>query len=204
MSASPSANGAQRHGFRWRIALPAAVLIAAVIAAALFWRSHKSVKLTEKDTIVLADFDNKTGDAVFDDTLKQGLSVQLEQSPSLELVSENKVNQTLKMMGRSAGDRLKPEVAREVCQRTGSKVMLTSSIVGLGSQYVIGLKAVNCSTTDVLAEAQERAASKEAVLNALILAKADADQNRGAKRFEVAPRVSWRPRHHQRYCAGSR
>ena len=126
-----------------------------------------AAKLTDKDTIVLADFDNKTGDAVFDDTLKQGLSVQLEQSPFLDLVSERKVNETLKLMGRPAGDRLTPEVTREVCQRTGSKAMLTGSIAGLGSQYVIGLKAVNCNTGDVLAEAQEQAAGKEAVLKAL-------------------------------------
>jgi eukaryotic-like serine/threonine-protein kinase len=104
---------------------------------------------------------------VFDDTLRQGLSVQLEQSPFLSVISDSKVNQTLKMMGRPAGDRLTPEVTREVCQRTGSKAMLTSSIVGLGSQYVIGLKAVNCQSGDVLAEAQEQAAGKEGVLKAL-------------------------------------
>jgi tetratricopeptide (TPR) repeat protein len=124
-------------------------------------------RLTDKDTIVLSDFDNKTGDSVFDDTLKQGLSVQLEQSPFLALVSERRVNETLKLMGRPAGDRLTPEVTREVCQRTGSKAMLTGSIAGLGSQYVIGLKAMNCNTGDVLAEAQEQAAGKEAVLKAL-------------------------------------
>jgi tetratricopeptide (TPR) repeat protein len=124
-------------------------------------------RLTDKDTIVLCDFDNKTGDSVFDDTLKQGLSVQLEQSPFLALVSDRKVNETLKLMGRPAGDRLTPEVTHEVCQRTGSKAMLTGSIAGLGSQYVIGLKAVNCNTGDVLAEAQEQAAGKEAVLKAL-------------------------------------
>src|SRR5258708_36065601 len=123
--------------------------------------------LTDKDTIVLADFDNKTGDALFDDTLKQGLFVQLEQSPFLELVSENKVNQTLKMMGRPTGDRLTSEMAREVCQRTSSKAMLTGSIAGIGSQFVIGLKAVNCDTGDVLAGAQEQAAGKEGVLRAL-------------------------------------
>src|ERR1019366_6701766 len=122
---------------------------------------------TDKDTIVLSDFDNKTGDAVFDDTLKQGLSVQLEQSPFLAVVSDSKVNQTLKLMGRSAGDRLTPEVTHEVCQRTGSKAMLTGSIAALGSQYVIGLKAVNCNTGDVLAEVQEQAAGKEAVLKSL-------------------------------------
>ena len=124
-------------------------------------------RLTDKDTIVLSDFNNKTGDSVFDDTLKQGLSVQLEQSPFLALVSERKVNDTLKLMGRPAGDRLTPEVTREVCQRTGSKAMLAGSIAGLGTRYVIGLKAVNCNTGDVLAEAQEQAASKEAVLKAL-------------------------------------
>ena len=120
-----------------------------------------------KDTIVLADFDNKTGDTVFDDTLRQGLSVQLEQSPFLDLVSQRELNETLKLMGRSGGERLTSEVAREVCQRVGSNVVLTGSIAGLGSQYVIGLKAVNCNTGDVLAEAQEQAAGKEAVLTAL-------------------------------------
>ena len=130
-------------------------------------RIEQSNRLTDKDTIVLSDFNNTTGDSVFDDTLKQGLAVQLEQSPFLNLVSDRKVNETLKLMGRPAGDRLTPEVTREVCQRTGSKAMLTGSIAGLGSQYVIGLKAVNCDTGDVLAEAQEQAAGKEAVLKAL-------------------------------------
>jgi eukaryotic-like serine/threonine-protein kinase len=155
-------------GRLWKILIPAAAILVAAIGGWLYFRSHQTAKaLTEKDTIVLADFDNKTGDAVFDDTLKQGLSVQLEQSPFLELVSDNKVNQTLKMMGRPAGDRLTPEVAREVCQRTSSKAMLTGSIAGIGSQFVIGLKAVNCNTGDVLAGAQEQAAGKEAVLKSL-------------------------------------
>ncbi len=146
----------------------AAILCALLVAGGLYYRSHRqSNRLTDKDTIVLSDFDNKTGDPVFDDTLKQGLSVQLEQSPFLDLISERKVNETLKLMGRPAGDRLTSEVTREVCQRTSSKAMLTGSIAGLGSQYVIGLKAVNCNTGDVLAEAQEQAAGKEAVLKAL-------------------------------------
>ncbi len=144
------------------------ILVAAAIGGTLYFRSRQAMtRLTDKDTIVLSDFDNKTGDSVFDDTLKQGLSVQLEQSPFLALLSEQRVNETLKLMGRPAGDRLTPEVTREVCQRTGSKAMLTGSIAGLGSQYVIGLKAVNCNTGDVLAEAQEQAAGKEAVLKAL-------------------------------------
>jgi serine/threonine protein kinase/DNA-binding winged helix-turn-helix (wHTH) protein/tetratricopeptide (TPR) repeat protein len=153
----------------WKVLVPAAlVLVAAAIGGTLYFRSRQATtRLTDKDTIVLSDFDNKTGDSVFDDTLKQGLSVQLEQSPFLALLSEGTVSETLKLMGRPAGDRLTPEVTREVCERTGSKAMLTGSIAGLGSQYVIGLKAVNCNTGDVLAEAQEQAAGKEAVLKAL-------------------------------------
>ncbi len=151
----------------WKIAVPI-LLVALLVAGGLYYRSHQqSKRLTDKDTIVLSDFDNKTGDAVFDDTLKQGLSVQLEQSPFLGLLSADKVNETLKLMGRPAGDHLTANVTREVCQRTGSKAMLNGSIAGLGSQYVIGLKAVNCNTGDVLAQAQEQAAGKEAVLKAL-------------------------------------
>jgi serine/threonine protein kinase/tetratricopeptide (TPR) repeat protein len=143
-------------------------LLAAVLAAGgLYYRSRQAKPLTDKDSIVLSDFTNTTGDSVFDDTLKQGLSVQLEQSPFLNLVSDRRVNETLKLMGRPAGDRLTPEITREVCQRTNSKAMLTGSIAPLGSQYVIGLKAVDCNTGDVRAEAQEQAAGKEAVLKAL-------------------------------------
>ena len=116
---------------------------------------------------------------MFDDTLKQGLRIQLEQSPFLDLISERKVNGALKLMGRSAGEPLTPEVAREVCQRTGSKAMVMGSIAGLGSQYVIGLKAVNCDTGDVLAEAQEQAAGKEAVLKALDRATVSVRSNLG-------------------------
>ena len=145
----------------------AAVFVLLAVAGGIYYRSHQYKTLTDKDSIVLSDFDNKTGDPVFDDTLKQGLAVQLEQSPFLDLISDRKVNETLKLMGRVAGDRLTPELTREVCLRTGSKAMLTGSIAGLGSQYVVGLKAVNCDTGDLLAEAQEQAASKEAVLKAL-------------------------------------
>ena len=151
---------------RWKIAIPV-LLGAALVAGGLYYRSHQAKPLTDEDSIVLSDFTNTTGDGVFDDTLKQGLSAQLEQSPFLNLVSDSMVNETLKLMGRPAGDRLTPEVTREVCQRTSTKAMLAGSIAGLGSQYVIGLKAVNCDTGDVLAEAQEQAAGKEAVLKAL-------------------------------------
>ena len=143
-----------------------AVVIGLAVGGWLF-HSRKAHALTDKDTIVLSDFDNKTGDAVFDDTLKQGLAMQLEQSPFLDLLSDRKVNETLKLMGHSPDDRLTANVAREVCQRTGSKATLTGSIAALGSQYVIGLKAENCNTGDVLAEVQERASAKEAVLKAL-------------------------------------
>ncbi len=152
---------------RWVTVAGMVVLAIGLAIGAWLFHTRKAQALTNKDTIVLADFDNKTGDAVFDDTLRQGLSIQLEQSPFLSMISDSKVNQTLKMMGRPTGDRLTPEVTREVCQRTGSKAMLTGSIAGLGSQYVIGLKAVNCQSGDLLAEAQEQAAGEEGVLKAL-------------------------------------
>jgi len=153
----------------WKFAA-AGVLLAAFVGGALYFRSRQrppTNSLTDRDTIVLADFTNTTGDAVFDDTLKQGLFVQLEQSPFLQLISERKANDTLKLMGRAPGERLTEAVTREICLRTSSKAMLTGSITSLGSRYVIGLTAVNCNSGDVLAEAQEQAASKEAVLNAL-------------------------------------
>ena len=151
---------------KWAVIAGAAVVVLLALAGWLYF-ARRARALTNKDTIVLSDFENKTGDAVFDDTLRQGLSVQLEQSPFLSMISDSKVNQTLKLMGHPAGDKLTPEVTREVCQRTGSKAMLTGSIVGLGSQYVIGLKAVNCQSGDMMAEAQEQATSKEGVLKSL-------------------------------------
>jgi serine/threonine protein kinase/tetratricopeptide (TPR) repeat protein len=155
-----------RTSTRWGAVTGATLLVIGLAVGGWLFFSRQVHALTDKDTIVLADFTNKTGDAVFDDTLRQGLSVQLEQSPFLSMISDSKVNQTLKMMGRP-GDRLTPEVTREVCQRTGSKAMVTGSIAGLGSQYVVGLEAVNCQSGDLLAETQEQAASKERVLKAL-------------------------------------
>jgi serine/threonine protein kinase/tetratricopeptide (TPR) repeat protein len=156
---------------KW-VAIAGAVAVVLPAIAGWLYFARRARALTNKDTIVVSDFENKTGDTVFDDTLRQGLSVQLEQSPFLSMISDSKVNQTLKMMGRPAGDRLTPEVTREVCQRTGSKAMLTGTIAGLGSQYVIGLKAVNCQSGDLLAEAQEQATGKEGVLKALDAAAA--------------------------------
>ena len=144
-----------------------ALLLAALVAIGLHYRSRQPKPLTDKDTIVLSDFDNKTSDPVFDDTLKQGLAAQLEQAPFFELVSESKVNDALKRMGREAGSPLRRDVAQEVCQRVGGAVMLAGSIAQLGSQYVVGLNAVNCSTGDVLVEVQQQASSKEMVLKAL-------------------------------------
>lgn len=165
--AGASASAPSRTNYR-TLGIVACLIMAAAGAGSFYVRAHRPTKaLTANDTIVVADFENKSGDAVFDDALKQGLSVQLEQSPFLALVSDRKVNATLKLMGRAPGDRLTPEVARDVCQRTGSKAMVAGSIAPLGSQYVIGLQAVNCSTGDVLADAQEQAAGKEQVLKAL-------------------------------------
>ncbi|HLI62183.1 MAG TPA: hypothetical protein VKV05_02205, partial [Terriglobales bacterium] len=157
----------RRKPSAWLIAGLALLFLALVAIAGHYWRTQKVSALNEKDTVVLADFKNNTGDPVFDDTLKQGLAVELEQSPFLDLISDSKVNQTLKLMGRTAGDRLTPEDTREVCQRTGSRAMVIGSIAELGSQYVIGLKAEDCNTGDVMAEAETEATGKEKVLTAL-------------------------------------
>ena len=124
-------------------------------------------KLTDKDRIVLADFTNTTGDPLFDGTLRQGLAVQLEQSPFLSLVSEERVQQVMPLMGQRADSRLTPELAREICERTGSTAVLDGSIASLGKQYVLGLRARNCHTGDVLDEEQVQATRKEDVLNSL-------------------------------------
>ncbi len=168
VSAAVAVMAGQPRSGRWKILVPAAVvLMAAVVGGGLYFRSHSATTLTEKDTIVLADFANSTGDAVFEDTLKQALSVALNQSPFLNVLSDDKVAATLQMMARPAGTKLTPEVARELCQRSGSKAYIAGSIAGLGSQYVLGLKAVNCQSGDLLAQEQVTAAAKEKVLDAL-------------------------------------
>ena len=131
------------------------------IAGAFYFRSRQTThRLTDKDTIVLADFTNSTGDAVFDDTLKTALRVALNQSPFLNVLSDNKVAATLKLMTRPADTKLTPDVARELCQRAGSKAYIAGSIASLGSEYVLGLKAVNCQSGDTLAQEQATAAPK--------------------------------------------
>ena len=154
---------------RWQVVVPAAVvLIAAAIAGAFYFRSRQTThRLTEKDTIVLADFANSTGDAIFDDTLKTALNVSLRQSPFLNVLSDGEVAKTLQLMTRPAGTKLTPDVARELCQRAGSKAYIAGSIGSLGTEYVLGLKAVNCQSGDTLAQGQVTAAAKEKVLDAL-------------------------------------
>ena len=154
---------------RMLVVMAALLLIAIVAGAGLYsqYRRHIVLPFAAKDKLVISDFTNSTGDPVFDDALKQALAVQLNQSPFLGAVSDRKVNQILKQMGYPAGEHLSPELARDVCQRTGDKAMLTGSIAPLGSQYVILLQAVTCSSGELLARAQEQASSKQQVLQAL-------------------------------------
>ncbi|MGB2888982.1 MAG: protein kinase [Candidatus Acidiferrales bacterium] len=164
----------QRPSPRRKILVPVAVVVlAALVAGGLYFRSRQAAPLTEKDTIVLSDFTNTTGDPVFDGTLRQGLTVQLEQSPFLSLVSDQRIQQTLRLMGQPPDVRLTPEIARDLCQRTEGAAVLDGSIVSLSSQYVLGLKAVNCRTGDSLAEEQARATGKEEVLAAMDKAAAN-------------------------------
>jgi len=151
----------------WKIATPSIVVVVALIAGGLYYRSHRIKPLTDKDTIVLADFTNTTGDPLFDGTLRQGLSAQLEQSPFLNLLSDTRIAQTLALMDQPRDARLTHNVAREVCQRTGSTASIEGSIASLGNQYVLGLKAVHCHSGNVLAEQQVTAEGKEQVLKAL-------------------------------------
>ena len=151
----------------WKIAVSSLALVIALIAGGLYYRSHRTKPLTDKDTIVLADFDNSTGDPVFDGTLKTALNVSLSQSPFLNVLSDSTVSQILKRMEKPSGTKLTPDLARELCQREGSKAYIAGSIASLGSQYVLGLKVVNCQSGDVLAEEQTTAAGKEKVLDSL-------------------------------------
>ena len=146
--------------------VPAALVLVALAAGGYFY-FHRTPKLTEKDTIVLADFTNTTGDAVFDGTLRQGLSVQLEQSPFLSIISDQQIQQTLKMMGQKPDAKLTPEIARELCQRTGSAAVLEGSIAQIGTQYLLTLKAVNCVSGESLASTEAQASDKNHVLDAL-------------------------------------
>ena len=151
-----------------RIVIPAsAVLLALLAAAFLYLHFRKPPRLTDKDVMVIADFSNTTGDPVFDSTLKEALAVDLEQSPFLNVVSERKLSETLKLMGRTSGERVTRDVGREVCARTGSTALLAGSIASLGSHYAIGLQAMNCRTGDVLGATEAEAESREKILQTL-------------------------------------
>jgi DNA-binding winged helix-turn-helix (wHTH) protein/predicted Zn-dependent protease len=156
-------------GKHWGMIVAAALTVLALSVVGYFYfHSYPHIHvLTERDTIVLADFANSTGDPVFDDTLRQGLAVQLEQSPFLGLISDERTQQMLKLMAKPADARLTPEVSREICERSASAAVLDGSIASLGSQYVLTLRAKDCRSGDVLDEEQVQAARKEDVLNAL-------------------------------------
>ena len=157
----------QSRGMRWKFVTSIFLLLAGLIAGALYWRSHRTPLLTEQDTVVLADFNNTTSDAVFDDTLKQAISAQLGQSPFLNILSDARTRAMLRLMAKPANTKLTPEVARDLCQRADCKAYIAGSIASLGSQYVIGLDAINCKTGDFLAQEQVTAENKEHVLRAL-------------------------------------
>ena len=151
---------------RWKVIVPVSVIVLALsVGSYLFF--PRRPELTAKDTIVLADFTNTTGDPVFDGTLRQGMAVQLEQSPFLSIISDGRIQHVLGMMGQRPDARLTPEIAQEICERTASAAVLQGTITSLGSQYVLGLRAKNCGTGEILDEEQVQVAKKEDVLNAL-------------------------------------
>jgi DNA-binding winged helix-turn-helix (wHTH) protein/tetratricopeptide (TPR) repeat protein len=157
----------RQRAFAWQAVLLSTMLVvlAAVVVSYLY--SHRRPKLTNTDTIVLADLMNATGDPVFDGTIKQGLAIQLAQSPFLSLVSEERIRQTLRLMGRSPDAPLNPQIAHEVCERTGGTTVLEGSLAKLGTRYVLGLIAKNCSSGEIVDREQVQAARKEDVLDAL-------------------------------------
>jgi len=159
--------GAPRHlRMRWKVMIPV-VLALVVLAAGAYSYLHRTPKLTDKDTIVIADFTNTTGDPVFDGTLRQGLSVQLEQSPFLSLVSDEQIQQTLRLMGKPPDARVTPEIGSEICQRTSSAAVLDGSIAQIGTQYNLILKAINCANGELLASTEAQANDKSHALETL-------------------------------------
>jgi eukaryotic-like serine/threonine-protein kinase len=166
VTTSANAGAATGIGLRLKLIIPAAVTVLALSVVGYFYL-HRTPKLTDKDTIVLADFTNTTGDPVFDGTLRQGLSVQLGQSPFLSLVSEAGIQQGLRLMGQPADAKLTPELARNLCQRAGGTAVLDGSIAQIGSQYLLTLKAVNCSNGELLASTETQASDKSHILDAL-------------------------------------
>jgi serine/threonine protein kinase/tetratricopeptide (TPR) repeat protein len=164
---SASSVAAQPRSWIWMAVVAAAIVVIGLALTGWFYFTRRGRALSEKDTIVLSDFDNKTGDLVFDDTLKTALTVSLRQSPFLNILPEDKITATLQLMARPANTALTAEVTRELCQRAGSHAYIAGSIANLGSEYVLGLKAVNCQSGDVLVQEQVTASAKEKVLDAL-------------------------------------
>ena len=164
---------------RWKWLAAAAMVCMAILAGVLYWRAHRVPKLTQRDTIVLADFDNKTGDPVFDDTLRQALSIHVEQSPILHVLSEDRMRDTLKFMKRPPGTRVTHDVAREVCLRSNGQAVLEGSIARIGDHYLVGLTAANCQTGDLLASSEEEAEDRNHVLAALSNASNQLRRNLG-------------------------
>src|ERR1700733_1467400 len=163
----------------------AALIVVAGLAAGKYWHFHGSPKLTDKDSIVVADFTNTTGDPVFDGTLRQGVSTQFEQTPFVRLISGDEIAQTLRFMEKPPDTRLTNQVAREVCQRANATTVIEGSIAALGSQYVVGLSAVNCQTGETLAEEQVTADGKEKVLAALGSASSELRSKLGESRASL-------------------
>ena len=163
----PEQTAASRRPRKLISYVAAGLLLALLLIGGIYYRAHGNARLSGKDTVVLADFSNSTNDPVFDDTLETGLSVSLNQSPFLNVLSENTVAETLQQMTRARGTRLTPELAREVCLRAGSKAYIAGSIAKLGEEYVVGLKAINCRDGDTLAQEQVTSPSKERVLDVL-------------------------------------
>ncbi len=190
-----SEQSVEKSGIRnkelWQVLIPVfAVLSAAAVVAGLYHRSHLGKQINDKDTIVLADFANTTGDSVFDGTLRQGLSVQLDQSPFLRIISDQQIQQTLGMMGQPADAKLTPTISRELCQRTGSAAVLDGSIAQIGTMYLLTLKAVNCANGESQASTEALAADKNHVLDALGKIALDLRQKLGeslstAQRFDT-------------------
>jgi eukaryotic-like serine/threonine-protein kinase len=160
------AGAANGIGLRWKLIVPAAVAVLALSVSGYFY-FRGTPKLTDKDSVVLADFANTTGDSVFDGALRQGLSAQLEQSPFLNLLSDDRLGQTLSLIGKPKDTRLTPELAREVCQRTASTAVLDGSIAQVGTQYLLTLKTANCSNGESLVRTHAQARDKNSVLDAL-------------------------------------
>jgi eukaryotic-like serine/threonine-protein kinase len=195
---TPSPEAKTPRRWDWRLLVSAAALLGLVSAGGFYWRSAKAHALTEKDSILLSDFVNTTGEPVFDGTLKQALAVDLEQSPYLNLVPESRIQEALRYMGRPASERITSDVAREICLREGVKAMLTGSIASFGTHYVITLGAVNAQSGDSLAREQVEAEGKEQVLKSLDKAASSVRQTLGESLASVEKFATpWRRQPHR-------